>query len=694
MKYLILFFLSFLSYSQQTAKVDFKRAFADITIDSKEKRVSGKMTYEFVVNSSIDTIRIDAVNMGFCTLFINNKAVEYKVTKKELQLFEGFKKGKNKLYFEFSANPKQTMYFTGIDKGQQIWTQGQGKYTSHWLPSFDDVNEKVIFNMKVTYNADFEIISNGILVNKDASSDYKTVSFEMQKPMSSYLVMLAIGDFLHKTETSQSGIPLENYYKPIDEDKYQYAYKDSKTIFDFLEKEIGVKYPWKVYRQVPVEDFLYAGMENTSATIFSQDYVVDESGFNDRNYLNVNAHELAHQWFGDLVTAKSGKHHWLQEGFATYYASLAERKVFGDDYFYNQLFSYANRLKVAAKTDTIPIMNEKASSLSFYQKGAWALHFIRESIGEKKFRKAVKSYLKKYQFKNVETDDFLAEIKKVSDFDTEKFKKVWLEDYKYPANDINFLLTKNGFMRDLLKLQYERKSKLEDKYNLLKVILASDSYSALKVEAVYQIRNESFEKVSELYDLAMKSNDITVRRFVAQSIENVPESFKSEFETLLNDKSYETKQATFITLWKNFPNEHRRYLDIAKNWEGRNDKELRILYLNACMNYADVHELDDKMASINALKALSELVRYTSPSYESSIRQNAFESLLSNYTENKEVLKNLVNATTHHKWQFTKYARDKIRKLIKEERYLNQFKNLLPELSVEEQNQLNKLSVM
>ena len=135
--------------------------------------------------------------------------------------------------------------------------------------------------------------------------------------MSSYLVMLAIGNFLHKTEKSASGIPLENYYKPVDEDKYQYTYKHSTEIFNFLEKEIGVKYPWKVYRQVPVEDFLYAGMENTSSTIFAQDYVVDESGFNDRNYLNVNAHELAHQWFGDLVTAKSGKHHWLQEGFAT-----------------------------------------------------------------------------------------------------------------------------------------------------------------------------------------------------------------------------------------------------------------------------------------------------------------------------------------------------------------------------------------
>jgi aminopeptidase N len=692
MKYLILFFFSFLSFSQQISKVDFIKCDAELAPVFESKSISGKVTYLFKVKEMIDTIAIDAKNMTFYDVIINGNLVKYKATDKKLLLFEGFKKGKNILNLRYSAIPKQTVYFTGIDKGQQLWTQGQGKFTSHWLPSFDDVNEKMIFTTSITFNNKFTPISNGVLNAVDDDGKLKTWKYVMQKPMSSYLVMMAIGDFLHKTEQSNTRIPLENYYKPRDEDKYQYTYKDSKTIFDFLEKEIGVKYPWKIYRQVPVEDFLYAGMENTSATIFAQDYVVDESGFNDRNYLNVNAHELAHQWFGDLVTAKSGKHHWLQEGFATYYALLAERKVFGEDYFYNQLFSYANRLKVAAKTDSIPVMNEKASSLSFYQKGAWALHFVRESIGEKKFRKAVKNYLKKYQYKNAETDDFLAEIRKVSDFDTENFKKVWLEDYKYPANDINFLLTKNGFLRDLLKLQYERKSKLEDKYNLLKVILASDSYSALKVEAVYQIKNEPFDKVSELYDLAMKSNDIAVRRFVAESLSKVPESFKSEFETLLNDKSYETKQAAFVTLWKNFPDEQFKYLEIAKDWEGRNDKELRILYLTSCLLYADSHENDQK-ASIFGLKALSELIQYTSPNYESSVRQNALENFLSLYPMNEEVLKNLVNATTHHKWQFTKYARDKIRELIKDEKMYLQFEKLLPKLTIEEENQLKKLLV-
>ena len=106
-------------------------------------------------------------------------------------------------------------------------------------------------------------------------------------------------------------------------------------------------------------------MENTTSTIFAQDFVVDSIGFNDRNYINVNAHELAHQWFGDVVTATSGKHHWLQEGFATYYALLAEQHIFGDDYFYNELYDYALQLSKAAKTDTIPVLNEKNKFVVF-----------------------------------------------------------------------------------------------------------------------------------------------------------------------------------------------------------------------------------------------------------------------------------------------------------------------------------------
>ena len=310
--------------------------------------------------------------MEFENVSINHKNVKFKNNKKELILFEGFKKGKNKLTFSYYAKPKQTLYFTGEGDNLQIWTQGQGRYTSHWLPSFNDVNEKVIFSVSIIHNSKFIAISNGIETYslpkgmQMTFARYKEVDlshFQMQKPMSSYLVMLAIGNFEKQTATTKSVTPLEFYLDKNDVSKFEPTYRYSKEMFDYLEQEIGVKYPWGIYRQVPVRDFLYAGMENTTSTIFAQDFVVDSIGFNDRNYINVNAHELAHQWFGDLITAQSGKHHWLQEGFATYYALLAERHLFGDDYFYEELNDYAEQLKRASKTDTSPVMNEKVSSL-------------------------------------------------------------------------------------------------------------------------------------------------------------------------------------------------------------------------------------------------------------------------------------------------------------------------------------------
>ena len=250
----------------------------------------------------------------------------------------------------------------------------------------------------------------------------------MKNPMSSYLVALVIGKYEKQILNSDSKIPIELYISKKDEDKFESTYKYTKEIFDFLEKKIGVDYPWEVYRQAPVKDFLYAGMENTSFTIFSDEFVVDAVGFNDKNYVNVNAHELAHQWFGNLVTAKESKHHWLQEGFATYYALLAEREVFGDDYFNNELLKMAEQLREASLQDDNPILSDKASSLSLYKKGAWALFVIQANIGESKFDKAVKNYLKKYQYGTAETDDFLTEIKNVSDYDVDAFKKKWLEN--------------------------------------------------------------------------------------------------------------------------------------------------------------------------------------------------------------------------------------------------------------------------
>ncbi|MGC4039717.1 MAG: M1 family metallopeptidase [Flavobacterium sp.] len=685
----LLFFLLFatFAFAQQTQKVDFKTAQGNITIDPIEKKVFGSVKYVFQVMQDIDSIAIDAQNMSFNAVEIDGKETVFVNSKKQLILVGNYKKGNHNLTFNYGAHPKQTMYFNGdftcaTCTNQQVWTQGQGKYTSHWFPSFDDVNEKVIFNMNISFDKKYQVLANGVLMHEYPDKDKMIWQYKMKQPMSSYLLAVAIGDFRSKAVGSKSGVPLQMFIQPKDTAKFEPTYRYSKQLFDYLEQEVGFRYPWQIYKQVPVEDFLYAGMENTSCTIFAQDYVVDETGFNDRNYVYVNAHELAHQWFGDLITAKSGRHHWLQEGFATYYGMLAEREVFGDDYFYHKLYRNSLQLRNAAKTDTIPVLSDKASSLSFYEKGAWALHYMRESIGAKTFQKVIKAYLKKYKFENVETSQFLAEVKKAApSFDTEKFQKIWLEDYHFPTETANDLLKKNKFMQTLFEVQQMRKKTFAENKEKFGELLRANLFYPVKTEIVYQLRDVKFQDKKELLLLALKTNDIKVRQAVGEFTDEIPLEFKADYESLLDDKSYDTKEIVFMKLWKNFPDQRNDYLLKAKDWVGGNDKSLRILFLTFSV------ENDAKEAA----KFYDELVDYTSSKYETSVRQNAILNVLAINPKDTAVLKNLVNATTHYKWQFSKFGRDKIRDLLPKEGYRDVFQSLLPQLNEGEKIQLQKL---
>ena len=684
MKYIFLL-ISAITFAQQTKSVDFKSVLGQITIDPKERLVSGAINYHFVVLKPIDTIKIDAQNMTFSNLKVNDKDINYVNTGKQLQLIFPFHKGKNCLSFEYTAKPNQTMYFIGSEatNNLQIWTQGQGKYTSNWFPSFDNVNEKVVFNLGVTFDANYQVISNGILAEKYKNNNNIYWEYRMQKPMSSYLLMLVIGKFDKKMEYSKSGITLEMYYEPNTSSQFEPTYRNSKRIFDFLEKEIGVKYPWKIYKQIPAHDFLYAGMENTSATLFSSRYVVDSTGFEDRNYTNVNAHELAHQWFGDLVTAESSKHHWLQEGFATYYALLAEKEIYGEGYFYSKLYDYAQELKQASRTDTIPVLNAKASSLSFYQKGAWALHVLREEIGEEVFKKAVRSYLKKYSFESVNTEDFFNEIKKISNYDLDNFSKVWLENSSFNSQITNDLLLKNKTSNLLIEIEKLRNKSLSEKKEFFAKTLQSDSYFSVKEAIVYQLINEKFEDKKQLLLLALETHNLQVRQAVAAVLKTIPEEFRIQYESLLVDKSYQTKEIVLYNLWKNFPEHRIEYLEKSKDWIGFNDYNLRTLWLSLALSTPEY--------STNKEILINELIDYSSPNFEAITRQNALEKLIGFHLINDTVLKNLVNATTHHMWQFSKFGRDTIRTLLKNQEMRVSFERILLDLDEKEQFQLNRL---
>lgn len=692
MKLFLLLFISTLSFSQQTKFVDFKTINASLVINPVKRNVVGNCTYTFEVKKKTDTISIDAMKMEFFNLKINNKKVKFLESKKRLMLFEGYKLGKNTLTFEYEAFPTQAMYFVNWDFSKeidtpeevqgQIWTQGQGKNTSNWLPSFDDVNEKVIFGIEVTFHKSFEVVSNGELVNKIPKGDDIVWSYQMNEPMSSYLVMLAIGHFQKQSEVATSGIPLDYFYEKEDSLCVEPTFRHSKKIFDFFENEIGVPYPWKVYRQIPVHDFLYAGMENTSSTLFSRDFVADSIAYNDRNYLNINAHELAHQWFGDLVTAQSGKDHWLQEGFATFYALLAEKEVFGEDYFYFKLYKTAQEIKEESKTDINPILSLNASSLTYYQKGAWALFYLREKIGREYFNLAVKNYLKKYAYQNVVTDNFLIEVSRVSDFDIQNFKRLWLEQSIFPETEINELLQKNEFIKQYIQLSQNPLDIIKDKEEILK-IMKSNVYSPIKELLVMQSETVPFEEKKYILDEALSTYDWKLRKVVAITLVEIPESYRLEYETLLRDKSYETREIALFNLWKQFPEKKKMYLELAKNWNGFQDKNLKLLYLT--LSFLTSNEQKVK------LDFYHKLLTYTGSDYDSNVQQKALEHLLSLDLKTEEVLRSLVFGTANHRWQFVNFCKNAIRTILKDEKFRMILIKIKEDLPIREKTNLQRL---
>jgi aminopeptidase N len=668
MKLILIFLLSLFScvgFSQQADVVDFTSISAEIEFDAKSSVVFGKAHYTYTILKETDSIIIDAKNMEIIEFSDHQNILEYEYNGKQIVYKPQFKIGSTYvLNITYKTKPNKALYFINWNEAinhpeynPQIWTQGQGKYTSNWLPSIDDMNDKSTFDLSITVNNGFEVISNGKLEEEIVGETQTKWHYTMEKPMSSYLVALAIGKYHKSTELSKSGISLNHYYYPKDSLKVESTYRYSKQMFDFLEDEIGVDYPWQNYKQVPVKDFLYSGMENTSCTIFSDAFMVDVIEFNDNNYINVNAHELAHQWFGDLVTETSGTHHWLQEGFATYYALLAEKEVFGENYYYEKLYEYYLELVAQDQANkSTALLNPKSSSTTFYKKGAWALHTLRDKVGDKAFKQAIKSYLELYKFKNVETENFIDEVERFSGMDLSNFFDLWLLSSELQETQMRLVLEKNEETAFLLThlespyLSYRKDS--DDNYVPSSIVThlpnGSEAVKSIVLEeTLSKIDYPGYESI--LLD-AFNSKEVKVRQVIAFSMKTIPEKFKLQFETLLDDKSYLTIEAALYKLWVNFPKYRRQYLNKTKNTIGNNDKNVRLLWLVLALNTKDY--LNNEKASF-----YNEIVNYTNSIYSFTVRQNAFTYLKELNAFNTLATENLKKATTHHNWRFSSFAK-------------------------------------
>lgn len=693
----VVFFIIHSVFSQpqpdfdQLDKVDFKILEADLYIEPVTRQVSGTAVFTFDVLAETDSIYIDAKHMDFEKVLLNGVPVNNRNDNSKLWIRTSFlPSAENKISLKYFAAPKQSMYFINwnepeeLDVSRQVWTQGQGRYTSHWLPSFDDTREKLIFNITYSFNDDYVVVSNGKLKDSARVNDsIKKWTFSMKDPMSSYLVAVAAGKFEAEKFTTQTGIPVELYFEEKDRDNVAWTYKHTEEMLAFFEKEFGVNYPWQNYKQIPVRDFLYAGMENTGATIFSEAFIVDSIGYNDRNYVNVNAHELAHQWFGNYVTARSGEHHWLQEGFSTYYALLAERMIFGDDHYYWKLFEAAEQLKALSdKGKGEALLNPKASSLTYYQKGAWALHILNEKVGEKAFKEAVRNYLLNNAFGSVTTQDFLSEVEKTSGMDLSEFEANWLQQSAFQGTEALNSLKESAFLRNYMEIAALRETPFQDKKEQLERTLNFPVNDYTGQEVIFQLSEEKGPGINALYKKAFESGNLYVRQAIAMSLEKIPPTLKADFESLLDDPSYITIENALFKLGLNYPQESGKWIEKTKNIEGFSNKNVRMLWLviNLVTPTADGEGLR---------KFYDELSSYTRAYHPFEVRENAFGYLFQINSFSRENLVDLLNGAQHHYPRFRDYSRKLLEELLKREEYRIRYIELRNELSEKDRNFLN-----
>lgn len=351
--------------------------------------------------------------------------------------------------FDYTATPEAGIYFIGWNspdvtdpKNQtrhQIWTQGQGIDNRHWIPMYDNMNDKFVTETVVTFDESYNVQSNGEKLEEKKNKDgTKTWHYKMPKPHAGYLLMLAIDRYGVKETKTKNGTPIQFWYYPEHPEKVEPTSLYTEKIIEFLEEETGFAYPWGSYSQVMVQDFMYGAMENTSATIFGDFFNVDEYGFNDRNYVSVNAHEATHQWFGDLVTARSRTGTWLQESFATYYAKLFMGAMYGDDEYRMNMRNEVNSALRASQQDYFPIVHTQSGTARVYPKGSTVLHMMRYVLGDEEYKRVIKYYLNKHAFGNVVTSDLELAIQDVLGISMDWFFDQWLYRGGEPKYKVNY----------------------------------------------------------------------------------------------------------------------------------------------------------------------------------------------------------------------------------------------------------------
>ncbi len=396
----------------------------DIAIDEDAHTVTGSATSRirafpggtdhFTIHSG--TTDIEAISDGL------GRPLQWEQSGKDtylIHLAEALAEGQEQdVKIQYTAHPNgQGLYFIdkspwSDDPARQVWSQGESESNRYWIPMWDYPNERMAFEAWFRVAEDLTAVSNGRLLGvKDNHDGTHTFHWRMDHPFVPYLVSVAVGPW-ELYEDSWKGHEVD-YYVPagVGEEMARRSFGETPEMIDFFSKSIGFDYPYAKYAQTAVSNFVVGGMENISATTQTDRTLHDARAELDESSRGLVAHELAHQWFGDLLTTRGWSHLWLNEGFATYFEALYTEYKLGRDTFELEMEHNRRGYVRRGKATRRPLVEDfrdrftSGGSNHVYVKGSSVLHMIRRELGDDGWWKAIRLYTRSHAWGLVDSDD-------------------------------------------------------------------------------------------------------------------------------------------------------------------------------------------------------------------------------------------------------------------------------------------------
>ncbi|MGB3613101.1 MAG: M1 family metallopeptidase, partial [Elainellaceae cyanobacterium] len=320
--------------------------FLDLLLDIPQRRYEGQCTILLTpIRDDVTQLTLDAVNLGISRVTVDEveQAFDYDGEQLQITLVQSPQVGTPiSVAIAYSVDqPQRGIYFIGPDKhypskSVQVWTQGEDEDSRYWFPCFDYPGQLASSEIRVHVPSNLMAISNGRLVSVESAAgegdgDHKIYHWRQDEVHPTYLMTLAVGDFAELQDQWQ-GKPITYYVEKGREEDARRTMGKTPAMVDFLSKAYGYSYPYPKYAQVCVDDFIFGGMENTSTTLLTDRCLLDaRAALDNRRSESLVVHELAHQWFGDLVVIKHWSHAWVKEGMASYSEVMWTEQDYGKD---------------------------------------------------------------------------------------------------------------------------------------------------------------------------------------------------------------------------------------------------------------------------------------------------------------------------------------------------------------------------